>query len=136
MPLKLWWEAIKTSVYLINRLPTLIINHISPFEKLFKQKPDYDFLKVLKCAWYPHLRPWNKNKLQFHTSKYVFNCYSSVHKGYKCLYSSGRIYIARNVVFNESDFPYKTDESFGVKNKVSNNSSTYNYTQFLYVPNA
>lgn len=36
MPMKLWWEAIKASVYLINRLLIPVIDHISPFEKLFK----------------------------------------------------------------------------------------------------
>ena len=32
--------------------------------------------------------------------------YSSLHKGYKCLNSSGKIYIAHNVVFDEQTFPF------------------------------
>ncbi|KAH9669936.1 retrovirus-related pol polyprotein from transposon RE1 [Citrus sinensis] len=43
-----------------------------------------------------------------------------VHKGYKCLHSSGKMYIARNVVFDESTFPYSTDSVFH-----SNESSSY-----------
>uniref|UniRef100_A0A803PR45 Retrovirus-related Pol polyprotein from transposon TNT 1-94 n=1 Tax=Cannabis sativa TaxID=3483 RepID=A0A803PR45_CANSA len=32
--------------------------------------------------------------------------YSEVHKGYKCLSSTGRLYISRHVQFNERDFPF------------------------------
>ena len=32
--------------------------------------------------------------------------HSLVHKGYKCLSSADKIYIARHVQFNESEFPY------------------------------
>lgn len=37
------------------------------WEKLYNQKPDYSFLKTFGCACYPHLRLYNKNKLEFHT---------------------------------------------------------------------
>jgi len=32
--------------------------------------------------------------------------YSQVHKGYKCLTPSGKIYISKDVKFNEEDIPY------------------------------
>ena len=32
--------------------------------------------------------------------------YSSSHKGYKCLSSTGRIYISKDVLFNELRYPY------------------------------
>jgi hypothetical protein len=50
MPLKFWDEAFLTAVFLINRLPTPVLAHESPVERLFGSKPDYCFLKVFGCA--------------------------------------------------------------------------------------
>jgi hypothetical protein len=41
MPLKFWDENFSTAAYLINRLPSHVIEFDSPFEKLFHTKPDY-----------------------------------------------------------------------------------------------
>jgi histone deacetylase 1/2 len=59
MPLKFWDEAVSTAVYLINRLPSKVLADESPFEKLFNQKPNYNFLPTFGCAVWPHLRPYN-----------------------------------------------------------------------------
>lgn len=41
-PPEYWVEAFNsTAVYLINRLPTKILNHVSTYEKLFKRAPNY-----------------------------------------------------------------------------------------------
>ena len=106
MPLSFWWDAFNTAVYLINRLPTLLLNNQSPMRKLYHQEPDYSFLRYFGCAYFPHIRPHNKNKFDFHSLKCVFMGYSSLHKGYKCPSSSGKIYIAHNVVFDEQTFPF------------------------------
>lgn len=106
MPLYYWWEAFTTAVYLINRLPTPILMNISRFEKLFRNKPDYNGFKTFGCACFPCLRPYNQSKFQFHSTKCVFLGYNGSHKGYKCLSSTGKIYISRHVIFNEEDFPF------------------------------
>jgi len=73
---------------------------------LFGKKLDYDALKPFGCACYPCFKPYNKHKLQFHTTQCVFLGYNKSHKGYKCLNSHGRIFISRHVVFNENHFPF------------------------------
>lgn len=93
MPLKYWDQAFLSVVYLINRLPSKVIQNMTPIERLLGHQADYTSLRVLGCACWPNLWPYNSHKLQFCS-------FSNLHKGYKCLdISIGRIYISRDVVF-------------------------------------
>jgi hypothetical protein len=85
MPLKFWDEAFQAATYLINRVPSRVIQNISPLEKLFQQKPDYSSLRIFGCACWPNLRPYNKHKLEFMSKRCVFLGFSNMHKGFKCL---------------------------------------------------
>jgi hypothetical protein len=112
LPQKYWDEAFLTATYLINRLPSPVTSNKSPLELLFKQTPDYTFLKIFGCACWPHLRPYNTHKMDFRSTRCIFLGYSLNHKGYKCLDpTTNRIYIARNVVFDEHVFPYATSSN-------------------------
>lgn len=107
MPLKFRDEAFLTATYLINRLPTRLNDGISPLEKLFHQTLDYSNLRTFGCACWPHLRPYNSRKLEFRSKQCVFLGYSIMHKDFKCLdVSSGRVYISRDVVFDEQIYPF------------------------------
>jgi histone deacetylase 1/2 len=107
VPYRFWSDAFSTACFLINRLPSRVISMQTPLERLLGEIPDYTFLKVFGCACWPHLRPYNKRKLEFRSKKYVFLGYSSLHKGYKCLHvPTNRVYISRDVIFDESVFPF------------------------------
>src|ERR1044072_6321018 len=106
MPLAFWDHAFLTAAYLINKLPTAVLNHDSPYFRLYKSHPEYKGLKVFGCACFPLLRPYNASKLSFRSSECVFVGYSTTHKGYKCLNPSGRLYISKDVLFNQFRFPY------------------------------
>jgi histone deacetylase 1/2 len=94
MPLKYWDEAFLTATFLINLLPSKVLNFMTPVEKLLNVKPNYDFLRVFGCACWPNLRPYNTRKLAFRSKRCVFLGYSPMHKGVKCLdISTGRCYI-------------------------------------------
>jgi hypothetical protein len=71
-----WDEAFVTTTFLVTRLPTKILDNISPFEKLFLRSPDHNILQVFGCAWWPHLRPYNKHKMEFRSKMCVFIGYS------------------------------------------------------------
>lgn len=107
IPLKYWEDAFVATTYLINRTPSRFIDYDTSLERLFQQKPDYSSLRVFGCACWPNLRPYNTHKFQFHSTQCVFLGYSPLHKGFKCLdLSTGRVYISRDVTFDENIFPF------------------------------
>ena len=62
---------------------------------------------MFDCACWPNLHPYNSKKLEFRSKQCVFLGYSNLHKGYKCLDpTQGRVYISRDVVFDETIFPF------------------------------
>lgn len=74
---------------------------------MFHTKPDYTFLRTFGCACWPNLRPYNQHKLAFRSKECAFLGYSNLHKGFKCLdIPTGRVYISRDVVFDENIFPF------------------------------
>jgi hypothetical protein len=88
-------------------LPSKVIDFATPVEKLLQTKPNYDSLRIFGCACWPNLRPYNKRKLAFRSKQCVFLGYSPCHKGVKCLdVKAGRVYISRDVVFDENVFPF------------------------------
>jgi histone deacetylase 1/2 len=107
IPYRFWSDAFTTACFLINRLPSRVISMQTPLERLLGEVPDYSFFKVFGCACWPHLRAYNKRKLEFRSKKCVFLGYSSLHKGYKCLHiPTNKLYISRDVVFDENLFPF------------------------------
>lgn len=78
----------------------------TPLFKLFKTKPDYSFFKIFGCACYPLLTPFNRHKFQFKSFECLFLGYRPQHKGYKCKDRSSKIYISKDVIFDENSFPY------------------------------
>ena len=111
-------------------MPTKVIAMQTPIERLLGETPDYTFFKVFGCACWPHLHPYNNHKLQFRSKKCVFLGYSSLRKGYKCLHiPSNRVYISRDVVFDEIVFPFSKTPSSDVPSPSSHSSP--NADQFV-----
>jgi histone deacetylase 1/2 len=65
VPYRFWSDAFSTACFLINRLPSRVVGMQTPLERLLGEKPDYTFFKVFGYACWPHLRPYNKHKLDF-----------------------------------------------------------------------
>lgn len=94
VPKRFWDFTFETVVYLINRMPSRTTMSTSPFELLFKRKPNLSFLRVFGCQCYPHLHPYNAHKMDFRSTSCVFLGYSPSHHGYRCIDpSSDQIYL-------------------------------------------
>src|SRR5690606_18599169 len=76
MPRSYWTYDFAAAVYLINRLPTLVLNMTTPFNKLFKTDPNYNQLKVFRCLCFPWLKPYASHKLENISTPCVFLGYS------------------------------------------------------------
>jgi hypothetical protein len=118
LPNRYWLEAFLTAVHLINRLPSPILDHTSPFFQLYHKEPDYQHLKVFGCKCFPLLRPLGLHKLQFRSKPCIFIGYNFA--GYKCLDPiTNNVYLSRHVVFDEATFPAKDQSNFPFPSKIN-----------------
>jgi histone deacetylase 1/2 len=107
-PSTYWTYALATTVYLINRLPTILHLRKSSFEVLFGWVPDYTKLRTFGCQCYPWLVPYRANKFQSKSHPCVFLGYSLTQHAFQCLnLHTGKIYLSHHVTFDESIFPFK-----------------------------
>ncbi|XP_048638582.1 uncharacterized protein LOC125610287 [Brassica napus] len=107
LPIKFWGEAILTAAYLINRTPSAVLGHRSPYELLYNEKPSYSQLRVFGSLCFVHHRSRDKDKFGKRSRRCVFVGYPYAQKGWKVYdLDKHEFFISRDVVFQESEFPY------------------------------
>jgi hypothetical protein len=62
LPKKLWVEALNTSVYLLNILPTRALQKRPSFEAWFGYKPDLQHLKIFGCICFTYVPQVKRDK--------------------------------------------------------------------------
>jgi hypothetical protein len=65
MPLKFWDESYLMVVFLINCLPSRVIDMQTPLSHLLHSNPDYCFLKTFGCACWPTYDPITHTSFPF-----------------------------------------------------------------------
>jgi hypothetical protein len=79
----------------------------SPYEMLHKKQPDLKYVRTFGYLCYPNIGDIVPNKLSKRTLSCVLLGLSQQYKGYRYLYPpSGKVYISRHVIFNETIFSY------------------------------
>jgi hypothetical protein len=102
-----WVEGLHTVTYLMNHLPSKMINESYPYVALHDVTPSYEHLRVFDCTCYHNLSAQAPHKLAPRSTRCVFREYSANHKGHQCLdLSTNNIIISRHVISNEADFPF------------------------------
>ena len=106
VPKKFWSQGVLTAAYLINRLPSKILNFKSLYEVLKDRQINLSHLRVFGCTCFVHIQVPNRDKLDPRAAKCVFLGYSSTQKGYKCYNPTTRkIVVSRDMKFEET-MPY------------------------------
>jgi hypothetical protein len=123
LPKKFWSYAVLHAVYLINRIPTKILNNKSSYEVLYNEVPDLSSLKVFGCLSYASTLPVNRHKFDSRAKKCAFLGYKTGIKGFVLTdIHTSEILISRNVKFFDMEFPFHSSSIIYVL-----------YTQ-IYVP--
>ena len=127
LPKVFWAEALSTAVYLKNRSPTACLVGTTPFEALTGRKPDVGHLKIFGCIAYSHIPRDERQKLDTKSIKCVFLGYDTDTKGFR-LYDicKKKVFISRDVVFNELENSASQKEYQNNKNVLSDKSGLNN----------
>ncbi|TMW61094.1 hypothetical protein Poli38472_014555 [Pythium oligandrum] len=117
MPNEYWGEAVTTSAFLRNRLPTRAQDlHMSPHEVWTKKKPTLANLKVFGCHAYVHVPKEKRSKFDARSVLCRFLGYSDHEKAYRFEeLSTGRIVVSRDAQFMEDTFDDGKREQVGGK---------------------
>lgn len=111
LPKSLWTEALKTAVYILNRVPTKAVSK-TPFESLKGWKPSLRHIRVWGCP--SEIRVYNpqEKKLDPKTISGYFVGYAERSKGYRfyCPSHSTRFVESRNAKFLENDLISGSDQ--------------------------
>lgn len=104
VPKFLWGEAVKTAAYLINRMPSRILNYRTPVECLSGVNSFIVPPKIFGCTCFVHDYRNATGKLDPRAIKCIFVGYSPTQKGYRCWSpSEKRFFVSMDVTFNEKE---------------------------------
>lgn len=104
-----WHHALAMATYLVNILPSKVLDYQTPLKILYNRDPIYSHLRVFGCLCYPLFPSTTIHKLQARSTPCVFLGYPSNQRGYKCYdLFSHKIIINRHVIFYDSHFPFAT----------------------------
>uniref|UniRef100_A0A2N9J1M4 Integrase catalytic domain-containing protein n=1 Tax=Fagus sylvatica TaxID=28930 RepID=A0A2N9J1M4_FAGSY len=106
VPKSFWGDAVLTAAYLINRMPSKVLQFQTPLQSLSKTHSLPTLLqippKVFGCVCYVHIHKQHRSKLDPRAQKCIFLGYSTTQKGYKCYHPpSTKILVSMDVTFLE-----------------------------------
>ncbi|KAA8550069.1 hypothetical protein F0562_001753 [Nyssa sinensis] len=108
VPLKFWVNAFSTATFMINRLPTLTLDGLSPYEILYGKPPTYSNFHPFGCLVFPNLRNYAPHNLAPRSRSCAFLGYSMSHHGFRCLDgSTNQVFISTHAIFYELNYPFK-----------------------------
>jgi hypothetical protein len=117
MPNSFWAEAMKTAIYLRNRLPSTAIKDDIPYERWYGKplrKQDLKLLKPFGCIIWDEVPKQDRNKPRLskhldHGTRSCFLGYVSTTTFQYWNFQRKAIVHSRNLTFHETEFPERSD---------------------------
>lgn len=112
LPLEFWGHCVMHVVFLINGLPSPVIDLMSPYKRLYGNDPDIKDIRVFGCLCYAATLPNNRHKMAHRGKKCIFISIPAGIKGYLLYDLEDRsCFVSRDVTFYESHFPMADDNN-------------------------
>jgi hypothetical protein len=103
LPASFWGLAVLTAVYLRNCTPTKTLpGHITPHEKMTKEKPDLSMLRIFGSQCFVHQPVEIHGKGAAQHFEAIFVGYMENHLGWLVCDLNSKLFFSRDVIFNES----------------------------------
>ena len=104
VPKQFWPEAVKWTIYVLNRSHTLAVKNVTPEEAWNDTKPLVKYFRVFGCIAYAHVPDAQRKKLDDKSIKCVHLGVSEESKAYK-LYDpiTKKVIVSRDVIFAEKE---------------------------------
>ena len=102
LPMHLWAESARTSVYVQNHTPHRVLENNTPQEVFCGKKPEVSHLRIFGCPVYIHIKKEKRTKLYPSGKKGIFLGYRESSKAYRTYFLGfKKIDISRDVTFDE-----------------------------------
>ena len=102
LPMHIWAEVARTTVYVQNCTPHRVLKNKRPEEVFFSKKLEVNHLRIFECPMYIHILKEKRTNLDPSGKKGIFVGYSQRSKDYR-IYFPGfkKVKISKDVTFHE-----------------------------------
>jgi hypothetical protein len=110
-----WVEVVFTTMYLLNRSPTMVVKKKTLEEAWSRRNPKVIHLKVFGSTAYTWIPATKRTKLDLKSKKMMLIGYIDTHKSYRLFdVDIDKVIFSRDVVVDEEVGPFHTPLAFRI----------------------